>query len=472
VGVYASLNIVVDTNESPTWSIGDGELPPGMEMVAPEGSHVAILRGTPTASGVYDVMLTVTVPSGSTASHWYRIPCMAITTTALPAFRVGVPYSYQLTCTGNVEDAAWKIISGSLPPGLILSIDGLITGTPTTATESTVRFEVIDTYCETIDRSFYTPRVALSTISSHTVATVLGWPEITTPSTPPRKYKRLTWTGTSEQWAVTWGTGESCGRASYTYNGYSEIDSAGVLLNQYTKLYARACPTSSKTPSIQKAFSLLPGTNGIPLKFKGYCWPADPESCPTCSDPPQVVGNVASNTTYDLSDFIAVPSQVTTTKTPTTIAVTSPGTGWWVALEPSQVINFPSSYFGADLGKWIFLEATHDYSATLSDEYTDAEALANALVYTSNSRAASNLPRTTGFVSTYSTVQYRLLFENLLPGQTYIAKVNFVSDTGVVTVQEHEFEADDTEELIVGNVPYPTAGHTMEVRNPTVAYAT
>jgi uncharacterized protein (TIGR03437 family) len=61
-----------------------------------------------------------------------------ITTTSLPQATQGVPYSAQLTVSGNMGNVTWSIAmnpgkaNGVLPPTLTLSASGLISGTPTT----------------------------------------------------------------------------------------------------------------------------------------------------------------------------------------------------------------------------------------------------------------------------------------------------------------------------------------------------
>jgi len=65
---------------------------------------------------------------GCTASN---VPMVTITTTALPNGVVNTPYSQILQ--GSHTDGGWFIVDGNLPPGLTLSQNGVISGTPTTA---------------------------------------------------------------------------------------------------------------------------------------------------------------------------------------------------------------------------------------------------------------------------------------------------------------------------------------------------
>ncbi|SEE85996.1 Ig-like domain-containing protein [Ruania alba] len=61
---------------------------------------------------------------------------LLVTTEQLPGGQEGVAYSAELAATGGlVADYTWTLVAGALPPGLELSGDGMITGTPTSAGE-------------------------------------------------------------------------------------------------------------------------------------------------------------------------------------------------------------------------------------------------------------------------------------------------------------------------------------------------
>jgi hypothetical protein len=58
---------------------------------------------------------------------------LAITTQSFSSASFGAAYSANLAATGGVAPYQWTLLSGSLPPGLQLSPDGVISGSPTGA---------------------------------------------------------------------------------------------------------------------------------------------------------------------------------------------------------------------------------------------------------------------------------------------------------------------------------------------------
>ncbi len=119
-----------------TWSVAGGSsLPPGLTL-----SSSGLLSGTPTTSGNYTFLIQAadaTNPSNvGTKSFVLQVTPITISTTSLPYGDVGVPYSASLTATGGSGTLTWSLpILGAtiLPPGLTLSSNGTISGTPTSA---------------------------------------------------------------------------------------------------------------------------------------------------------------------------------------------------------------------------------------------------------------------------------------------------------------------------------------------------
>lgn len=70
---------------------------------------------------------------------------LQVTTTALTGGEVGQAYSATLTATGGVPPYTWSVAAGSsLPPGLVLSSAGAISGTPTTPGNYSTTIQVKD----------------------------------------------------------------------------------------------------------------------------------------------------------------------------------------------------------------------------------------------------------------------------------------------------------------------------------------
>lgn len=105
-------------------------------------------------SGVYDY-LVVRLGTASTGVSLYDNISMTapvappdtapeITTETLPGTQVGAAYSVALEATEGNGALAWSLASGSLPDGLILSAEGVISGVSTTAGTSTFTVRVAD----------------------------------------------------------------------------------------------------------------------------------------------------------------------------------------------------------------------------------------------------------------------------------------------------------------------------------------
>lgn len=96
----------------------------------------------------YTVTATQTTPGGtSTVSKTFTTVAatapVSVTTTTLPNATQNSPYSTQLAATGGTPPYTWAVTAGSLPTGLTLSTDGVLSGTPTGTGAST--FSVVAT---------------------------------------------------------------------------------------------------------------------------------------------------------------------------------------------------------------------------------------------------------------------------------------------------------------------------------------
>lgn len=127
-GAAYSVQIEASGNPAALFSVVDGSLPGGLVL----GTN-GLLNGTPTAAGDFTFMVRATNAYG-----WNeRLFDLAvdpgaptfITTSPLTNGVVGVAYSKQIEATGN---PLFSVVAGSVPGGLSLGTNGLLSGTPTT----------------------------------------------------------------------------------------------------------------------------------------------------------------------------------------------------------------------------------------------------------------------------------------------------------------------------------------------------
>lgn len=126
---YSSTVHVTGGQGTLTYTLHSGSLPTGLSLNSTSGGFV--ISGTPTVNGTYDFVVQGVDSVGNYMRKSYTIVVLEITTTTLPAYTIGVPYSYQLQAAGGSGNYSFKITNGSLPAGLTMSVTGLISGTPT-----------------------------------------------------------------------------------------------------------------------------------------------------------------------------------------------------------------------------------------------------------------------------------------------------------------------------------------------------
>lgn len=107
--------------------------PPGTLTTCTDTSTTFTVTLTQTGMNPVNKSFTITV---------YPQP-LTITTTTLPDAKTRILYNITLGCSGGKlsnSNRTWSVISGTLPPGLSLSSDGVLSGTPTT--QGTYNFTV------------------------------------------------------------------------------------------------------------------------------------------------------------------------------------------------------------------------------------------------------------------------------------------------------------------------------------------
>lgn len=149
------------------WTVASGTLPAGLSL-----STGGVINGTPTAAGNSGFMIAVTDGAGATTSKSFTLDIaggLTISTVSLPGATTGTPYSFQLQATGGSAPYFWVLTFGTLPNGLSLSSNGLISGTPTVTGTSAFAVQVTDSASHKASKEF---ALGVGTALSITTATL------------------------------------------------------------------------------------------------------------------------------------------------------------------------------------------------------------------------------------------------------------------------------------------------------------
>ncbi|MEO8011094.1 MAG: IPTL-CTERM sorting domain-containing protein, partial [Dokdonella sp.] len=93
----------------------------------------------PTTTGTSSFTVTAVDSAGCEASRNYTIvvapqgcPLITLSPTTLPAALIGVPFTQSLLASGGTPPYTFAVTAGATPPGVPLSPQGVLAGTPTT----------------------------------------------------------------------------------------------------------------------------------------------------------------------------------------------------------------------------------------------------------------------------------------------------------------------------------------------------
>jgi hypothetical protein len=116
-----------------TWSVSSGSLPQGLTLNTATGN----ISGTPSGgqSATFTATVTDSANPSQTMSSPFTIdvpePRLTVTPAALSSATVGAAYSQALQATGGTAPYTWSSAVGSLPSGITIASNGVITGIPT-----------------------------------------------------------------------------------------------------------------------------------------------------------------------------------------------------------------------------------------------------------------------------------------------------------------------------------------------------
>ena len=148
LGTAYSATITASDGVKPySFSLSSGLLPAGFTL-SPSG----VLSGTPSVSGTYSFVISVTDATALKASRSYSFviapaagaTSVSITTASLASGTSGMPYNFAISAANGTAPYSFTVASGSLPAGLILSGNGTVSGTPTTPGTYTFTVGVVD----------------------------------------------------------------------------------------------------------------------------------------------------------------------------------------------------------------------------------------------------------------------------------------------------------------------------------------
>jgi hypothetical protein len=130
---YMDLVQAVGGNGTYAWSVVSGSLPGGLTL----NSNTGFISGTPTTAGSNTFTVQVTDADSSVATRQFSVsidPRPLITTTSLQNGALGVFYDATVTASGGAPSITYSYIvspTSALPPGLSITSQGRISGTPT-----------------------------------------------------------------------------------------------------------------------------------------------------------------------------------------------------------------------------------------------------------------------------------------------------------------------------------------------------
>ena len=142
------------SSASYTWQVISGVLPTGISL-----SEAGELSGTPTDSGTFTFTIQVSDGSIDPGSKQFAliIDEIGIAPSTLPAAQYDNEYNQVLTGADGTEPYTFSVSEGSLPSGLTLGSDGIISGTPDAYGSFDFTIHATDTNGAYTDREYTVP---------------------------------------------------------------------------------------------------------------------------------------------------------------------------------------------------------------------------------------------------------------------------------------------------------------------------
>ncbi|MEZ5367387.1 MAG: putative Ig domain-containing protein, partial [Bryobacterales bacterium] len=237
-------------------------LPAGVSVNPTTG----VLSGTPTETGTFVATFTAEDVNHVEATEQLSLtvnPPPQILTTELPRPTVGGAYSFALSSTGGTGPLSWHLVCSSLPAGMTLSSEGLISGTPLAAETLLVDIEVVDQKGASDAKTFTIQVVDAIEITTTSLAPVTAEQPISVGFALSGGFAPFTWSVT----AGALPAGVALDAATGVLSGAAEIGGTYVFTVQATDVDHRVA-TRSFEWLVNPALTLV--TTALPNATQGH----------------------------------------------------------------------------------------------------------------------------------------------------------------------------------------------------------
>ncbi|MCZ2150976.1 MAG: putative Ig domain-containing protein [Bryobacterales bacterium] len=294
-------------------------------------TNTGVLSGTPDAPVNTNINVTVTDANGGTGTKQLALVVaggLTITTSSLPPWTAGMPYTQTLASSGGSGSVTWALQTGSTPPAnLSLSSAGVLSGTPAAAGTSSFTVQATDAAPTTVTKTLTltinaAPAISTSSLAGGALNVAYGSTTLTaTGGTAP-----LVWSATGLPAGLTLDPNSGVLSGTPTATGTSQValtltDAAGAVATKTLSLTISASALTITTNSLpngalNSAYSATLGAAGG--SGTGYTWAISSGSPPAGLSLQPTTGTISGTPTAAGSSVFTVrvtdSAQSSTTK--------------------------------------------------------------------------------------------------------------------------------------------------------------
>ncbi|MCC6390036.1 MAG: putative Ig domain-containing protein [Bryobacterales bacterium] len=248
-------------------------------------TNTGVLSGTPDAPVNTNINVTVTDANGGTGTKQLALVVaggLTITTSSLPPWTAGMPYTQTLASSGGSGSVTWALQAGSTPPASLgLSSAGVLSGTPAAAGTTSFTVQATDAAPTTVTKTLTltinaAPAISTSSLAGGALNVAYGSTTLTaTGGTAP-----LVWSATGLPAGLTLDPNSGVLSGTPTAAGTSQValtltDATGAAATKTLSLTVSASALTITTNSLpngalNSAYSATLGAAGG--SGTGYTW--------------------------------------------------------------------------------------------------------------------------------------------------------------------------------------------------------